>query len=192
MRPLHHLLGLGPAIGQVLVVEYGNRSPGLAKHRDELLHELEARVEDLAFLIARIVAVLADQEHAVDREFAGAVRQRLLDGARQAEAKIARQPARQVIVRDLIDIQRLDILPRNVKATVACVAVDEPAGNVVGVRQRPVDRRDDREGLTSRRVQPRRPGAEHLGTFARVPMCPGRKSSQGHGRRGLAEEFTTR
>src|SRR5690348_3468297 len=61
-RPGHHLLGSFPAIRQVLVVEDRYGAPGLAKDLDDLLHQLEARIEDLALVVAGVVAVLADEE----------------------------------------------------------------------------------------------------------------------------------
>src|SRR5439155_5811734 len=47
-RDLYHALGLGPAIGQMLVVEDWNRPARLAEHVCDFSEELESRIELLA------------------------------------------------------------------------------------------------------------------------------------------------
>ena len=48
--------------------------------------------------------MLADQQHAIDRELAGAERQRVLDRVREAEAVLLRQFAAEVVLAYLLDV----------------------------------------------------------------------------------------
>ena len=54
------------------------------------------------------------------------------DGARDADAELAASVARQVVVRRLIDVERVDVVLGHVQLAVAGVAVEEAAGDVVG------------------------------------------------------------
>src|SRR5204863_8412960 len=67
-----------------------------------------------------------------------AVGQSVGNGARQADAMLAGDVARQIVVRRLIDVERTDVVCRHVEPPLAWVAVDESAGDVIGVRQRPI------------------------------------------------------
>ncbi len=67
LRDVVHLPGPIPVPRQVFVVEDGGGLAGSSEDSDDLLEELVARVEVLAFFIGRIAAVLADQKDAIDR-----------------------------------------------------------------------------------------------------------------------------
>src|SRR5687767_12894470 len=67
-RLVVHALGPIPAIREMLVVENGDE-PLTAAHRgDDLVPKLLPRIHPLAKFVRRILAVLADEEHAIDGE----------------------------------------------------------------------------------------------------------------------------
>ncbi len=68
---LDHLAGPVPLPREVLVVEDGNAVAALLEDVDDLGEELVPRIERLPLFIARIIAVFADQQDAVDGEFSG-------------------------------------------------------------------------------------------------------------------------
>ena len=68
----------------MLVVEDGHALAGLAKDLDDFLHECGARIEDLTAFVARIVAVFADEQDALDGQFVAAERQGVGNRARDA------------------------------------------------------------------------------------------------------------
>ena len=93
LRGVHHRLGFLEAVGEVLVVVDRNGAAVLFEDLDALLEEFVARIEDLALLVARIVAVLADDQHGIDGQFVAAAAQRLGDGRIDLEAELlARAP----------------------------------------------------------------------------------------------------
>ena len=59
----------------MFVVEIGNGPAARSEHLDGLLEELITGIQRLALLIARIVALLADIDHAVHGELARSARQ---------------------------------------------------------------------------------------------------------------------
>ena len=67
-----HLARPLPIPGEVLVVEDRHGAPAVAEYLDDLLEELVARIFGLAFFVARIIAVLADEHHAIHRQLAAA------------------------------------------------------------------------------------------------------------------------
>src|ERR1019366_10571764 len=64
-RGLDHRFGLFKAVRKVLIVVQRNGAAVLFEDLDTLLKELGARIEDLALVIARVVAVLGDEEHRI-------------------------------------------------------------------------------------------------------------------------------
>jgi len=150
---------------------------GLAEDGGDLLHHLQARVEDLPLVVARVVAVLADEQDALDRQLV-AGRQGVGDGARDLDAELPADRAGQVVVRRLIDVEGVDVVPGDVQLAAAGVAEDEAAGDVVGVRHRPVDGADDRDGLAPLLARRPRPGAKRL-RRARLPLSSTRRNASG-------------
>ncbi len=69
--------------------------------------------------------------------------------ARKPHAELLGRVARQVVVRRLIDEHRGDVEARRVRLAGQGVAVEEAAGDVVRMRQRPVDGGDDGDGLAA-------------------------------------------
>ena len=74
-RGVHHLLRPLPLPRQVLVVEHRRGAAVLREHLDDLLEELVPRVLDLAELVLRVLAVLADHQHRIDRQLVAAAAQ---------------------------------------------------------------------------------------------------------------------
>ena len=72
-------LRLGEAVREVLVVEDRNGPAIGLEYVDHLPEELVARVENLPFLVARIVAVLTDDQNPIDGELRAAAAQGLGD-----------------------------------------------------------------------------------------------------------------
>ncbi len=200
LAQLSIFVAVGEGVGQVLVIEHRHALSGLAEDGGDLFHQLQARIEDLPLVVARVVAVLGDEQDSLDGQFS-AVGQRLGDPAcsrrrgialeaRHADAEILGDIARQVVLRRLIDVQRVDVVTGYVQLPPRGVAVEEPAGDVVGVRQRPIYRGEDGEGFASLIGRLARPGARQgqrsLGRFA-----AGRAAGQSEGGRG-SEELATR
>ena len=52
----------------MLVAEDGHDLVGLSKYGNDLLHPIVTRIKNLSLLISLVIAVLADQQHAFDRE----------------------------------------------------------------------------------------------------------------------------
>ncbi len=70
---LDHVLGPVPVPGEVLVVEDRDRSPAALEDVDGLLEEFVPRIERLPLVVARVLAVLADDQ-ARHRRRAGLLR----------------------------------------------------------------------------------------------------------------------
>ena len=64
-----------------LSLKTGTAAAGLAEDIGDLEEHLEARIELLLFVVDGIVAVLANQQHAIDGELVAAQRERVGDGA---------------------------------------------------------------------------------------------------------------
>src|SRR5438270_13177618 len=175
----------------MLVVKDRNALARLAKDGNDLLHHFDAGIEDLSLVVAWIVAVFAYEKHPVHGKFVRPVRQGVGDRPGQPKVKILCHAARQIIVRRLVHIHGADVTMRYVETAVARVALNEAPGNVIAMRQRPVDRRDHGNRFATLLAWLGRPGPEHSGGFA----CPGSRlrqaGSQRQSRR-LAEEFATR
>ena len=105
-RRVVHLLGVVPVPGEVLVVEHGHGAVARPEHLDDLLEELVARIARLALFVARVLAVLADQHHAVNGELAAAAGQGLRDGRIDFHGgESGRAVAAQVVAADLVYIE---------------------------------------------------------------------------------------
>ena len=92
----------------MLVDEDGARFAALFEDLDDLFEELVARVELLVLFVVRIVAVFADEDDAVDGEFARAERQRVGDGFRDREVVGGGEALADVAGVDLIHPERGD------------------------------------------------------------------------------------
>src|SRR5207247_2059898 len=69
-RPVVHLPGLRPIVGEMLVAEYGNRPSGFPEYLNHLFEEFITRIELLLLIVERIVPVFRNHQHAVYIQFA--------------------------------------------------------------------------------------------------------------------------
>src|SRR5262249_1942488 len=76
--------------------------------------------------------------------------------------EVARDLARHIVLRLLIDVERAHIVVRDMERAAKGVALEEAACDVVGVRQRPVDSCQDGEGFAFFRGRPGRARPEGL------------------------------
>ncbi len=188
LRPADHLFAPGEGVRQVLVVVDRHAAPGLAEDGGDLLHHFQARVEDLALVVARVVAVFADEQDAFDRQLA-VHQQGVADGARDADAEVLGQVARQVVVGRLIDVERGDVEFRHVGLAGQDVAVEETAGDVIRMGERPVDGRDDGERLAA--LDGGRGETVGGGRHGARPLGGGDAAGEGEGGGG-GQEFAAR
>ena len=150
-----HRARLLAIIRQMLVAKDGHTSAGLVKDFDDLLEKLKAGIELLPLLVKRIIAVFADEQDAVHRELVAAKRQRAANVRVEREAVLASVFLTQVARAGLRDVHASDAVIGIVHLAVAEIAVEEPAAEVVGVRQIVIGRGDDGE-FFRRLVGPRR------------------------------------
>src|SRR5262245_65624660 len=95
------------------------------------------RVEDLPFVVARIVAVLGDQQHAIDSKSV-AVEQDIRHVAGPAEAEIARQFTGKVVIGGLVNHKAANGKRGKVKRYAISVAIPAEAREVKRVRHQQV------------------------------------------------------
>ena len=79
--------------------------------------------------------MLADQHHAVDRQFVAAQRQRFGDGGTELHGRMARRASRlRSFVAHLVDVERHQVHGRTVVRAVPAVAVEKAVDDVLRVR----------------------------------------------------------
>jgi hypothetical protein len=133
----------------MLVVEDRRRAAILAEHIGNLAKELMPRVLLLAELVDRVIAVLADHQHRIDRQFIAAAAQRLGDGGIACEAELLRPAAAQIPFRFLIDVGCNDLQFRLSPFPFEWITHQEPLGHVPGVAAIGPDIGDDRQPLAA-------------------------------------------
>jgi len=174
---LHHSLGLAPAPRQVLVVEHGYGAPAGAEDVGDFQEHFEARVEALFLVVEGVVAVLADEDDAVDGELVAAEGERVGDGAEDGHAVLLGAFAAHVSFRHLFREHADDLRPRVRRLVVLLVPFQVFADYHVGVRPGPVfgDDRGDALGF-SRGGQWQRGGGQkctalHIRRTPAYQMC---------------------
>ncbi len=88
----------------MFVVVDRDGSPVFLEHLDVLLKELVARVENLAFVVPRVVPVLDDAQDCIDREFVAAASQCFSDRRVNLEAELLCALLAEIAFRLLVDI----------------------------------------------------------------------------------------
>ena len=88
----------------MLVVEDRNDAVVLPKRICDLAKEPPARVEMLPFFVPGIVPVLADAQHAIDRNGVGSDGNGLFDGLEEGHAVFGRHGPSEILVGKLIDV----------------------------------------------------------------------------------------
>src|SRR5262249_35017428 len=126
-------LRVRPGGAEVLVAEDRDGLLVLDEGRGHLLQKATPRVEDLAAGILRVLAVLADAQHAVHRQLLAAQGQGGLDGRADGEAVLLRQVAAHLLLGELIDVQGRQLDARE-RLAVKGVALQELGEEDVGVR----------------------------------------------------------
>src|SRR5436190_3435927 len=93
----------------MLVIENGHAMSAAFEDLDHLFEEFVARVKYLSLFILRVVAVLADNHHAVDRETACAERDGIRDAGEDGDVVTFGATAGEIAVWKLIDVERHEI-----------------------------------------------------------------------------------
>ena len=118
----------------MFVVEDRGGSPSFAIDVNNLAKVLVSRILRLSLFVDRVITVFADQENAVDSQFACAERQRLLDGLGMLHAGITFQTfSAQVVLTNLFDVQRHDVHVRTMVFPFPAVPFQEAIDDVLCV-----------------------------------------------------------
>jgi hypothetical protein len=135
----------------VLVIEDGHAASARLENLHDLFEELVTWIQRLTFFVLRVLAMLADDHDAVDRQPAGAHRQRFRDAREERHVETLRGSAGQVVLAlgKLIDVHRHEIDLGPAPAAVPSVAEREAIEEMLGVRQRP-DHRAEQSDLLAR------------------------------------------
>ena len=137
MRVIDHLLATRPSSRQMFVIKHRHTAPAFLKHLHTFLEPLVARIQRLAFFVARILAVLRDDHHTIDREFAGAQRQRLLDARVKFQAvPLHAITAKVCLLRELINVHRGDVRSRLLPTAAPTVAKRQSIQEMLRMRMR--------------------------------------------------------
>ena len=138
------LFGPVPVPRQMLVVKNWHRPPAAFENVDRLLKELITRIERLPLFIARILAVLADQQHAIDGELVAATGQGRGDRGINLHSRMScRSFATQIVRGPEIDIERHNIHRGSIMLALPAVPVEEAIDDPLRMGNVPVFR-DDR------------------------------------------------
>jgi hypothetical protein len=108
-----------------------------------LLEELVPRILRLAVLALRVVTVLADDQHGVDREFVSSTPQRFRDRRIKWDVELFRPRLAEIVFGLLVGIDRHDVERRLAPLAVHRVTDEEAISHVLGVRLVAPDRRDN-------------------------------------------------
>ncbi len=110
--------------------------PSAPKHVDRLFEEFVAGIKGLPFFVSRVVAMLADDQHAIDGQLVAARAERLGDRGIDRQLLESRGPfAAQVPLGELIDIQRHQVHRRTVVPRFPAKPFEESVQNHFGVRK---------------------------------------------------------
>ncbi len=151
LRVGDHLRAALPGRREMLVVEDRHRAAAVLKHFHDALEPLVARVERLAFLVSLVFSVLGDDDHAVDREFAGAQRQCRLNAGVERVPIALHAAAAEVTLRELVDVNRGDVQPRLLPLPAPAVAKREAVEEMLCMRVGAHLRAEKRNPLARRR-----------------------------------------
>src|ERR1051326_3542721 len=104
-----------------------HRAPRFAKHFNNLLVKFETRIKLLLLVVEGVIAVFADEQHAVNSKFPGTQRERLRNRFHHRDTIRGREPVSDISGMDLIHIKRDDVARRWKVALVNPVAFEKPA-----------------------------------------------------------------
>jgi hypothetical protein len=119
----------------MLVAEEGNRAIAGTIDIHNLAKELVARILCLAFFVFRVMAMLTNQDDTIDGQFAAAKRERFGNRGAEPHGRMPRAAlSAQIVLADLIDIERHEIERRMVILTMPAVSIQKTVDNMLGVR----------------------------------------------------------
>src|SRR5262245_48318978 len=101
----------------MLVVEQGDSPATLPEHAYRLLEKFVARIERLALFVSWIPAVLADDQHGIDRELRLSQRESFRDGWINFHTMPLRAVTAEVALRKLIHVERGQFHRRTIMPT---------------------------------------------------------------------------
>ena len=78
------------------MVEVRNGASFFLEDLGALLEEIVARIKDLAFMVARVVALFDDRQHGIDGKLVAAAAQSFRNIAAQTEAELLCAPSAQI------------------------------------------------------------------------------------------------
>jgi hypothetical protein len=134
----------------MLVIEDRDAAPFRLEDFDDVLEELVTRIKRLPEFVARVIAMLADDHHAIDGQFVRTERERVGDAGGKLEIVTFRAAAREIAFGKLIDVKPGEIDPRLLPGTspriAECVAIEE----VLRVRMLAHNRADEGDLLARR------------------------------------------
>ena len=131
----------------MLVVVDRNRAAIRFEDLAALLEKFEAGIQYLALVVARVVAVFADDQHGIDGEFVTAAAQRFGDGRIHLEPELLRALLAEIARRVLVHVQRDDLHVGLVPGPVDRIANQEAVADMLAVRKVAVDGGDDGDAL---------------------------------------------
>ena len=136
---LDHLPGVVEAVGEVLVVVDRHRPPVGLEDGHALLEHLVPRVELLAQLVVRVLAVLADDQHPVHGQLTAAAAQGLGHRGVHLEAELPRPVRALIALGGLVDVEGDDPPRGTAPFALVRIADEKAVGEVLGVGQVAVD-----------------------------------------------------
>ena len=181
MGGVDHLLPPIPFPRKLFIVEVRDGSAAVAEHFGDLLEEFEMRMHHDPCGGERIVAVLADHDHSIHRQLAGAAGDGFRDGGVKLQGGMPIQPILKYIAfAALIDIERYHIHLGMVIGSAPSITIEKPVHDMLGV-QVLSDRQSPR---------PRAAGVWQMSDFEPCPTFRCRRCSRSRtaGCRGCRQE----
>ena len=155
--------GFLETVGKGLIVVYRNRPPAGLKHFRHLVEELVTGIEDLPLLVARILAVLANNQDRIDGQPGPAATHRPGDRRVYLEAEIPGAIPAQIVGRLLIDVHGNHLGIGLVPLARERIPHDEPVPDMLRVRLEPENGGDDSDAFRPHpRLRQRRNGSRGL------------------------------
>ena len=149
MRIRNHLLRFLKTIGEMLVVEDRHGASVFLKYLHALLEKFIPRVKNLSLLVARILAVLADEQHCINGEFIAAAAECLGDSGIDSKPEFTRPVPALFPFRSLRYVKRDDLHIWTMPSAFAWITDEKPVGEVLRVREITVNRSDNRNAFRS-------------------------------------------
>jgi hypothetical protein len=118
----------------MFVVKHRHHPSTLAEDGDGLLEEAPARIEMLILFVEGVGAVLADDDYAVDGQGIAAEGERFADGREERDTVLSGEVPTDVVLGDLVGVERGDVDAGRHSSRVQLVAFEQPGDDVVGVR----------------------------------------------------------